>query len=100
MTSSKSNLKGIAEDYAALVEKIKELSEHKEVLRKELAKALANEGPTQLGDYIFEVYLTPGRKTLDKDLLAAEFGDLEPFYKIGKPFATVKYKKAVEDREE
>ena len=84
-----------------LLEALAEVNKQRKILEaqeKELRKALgsyfeaAGNARIVRGGYLFEMKSNPGRKTLDKDALVAAGIQLEPYYKIGKPFHTLSIK--------
>lgn len=84
------NLKPLAIELGDVIEEIRSLTERKKELELQLRPALAAKGNMQFGSYTFNVTTSPGRKTLDKKLLEEAGIDLEPFYKIGAPYSTMK----------
>lgn len=86
------NIEPIAKLVGDLDKEIKKLQAEKKKYDAELREALADRGPQVFGDYMFEVTMSPGRKTLDKDALQEAGINLDPFYKTGAPFTTMKIK--------
>ncbi len=84
----------------ALLEALGEVTEQRkalEVKEKELRSALgtffsAREGTGMVTseNFAFNYSMSAGRKTLDKKAMEEDGIDLDPYYKVGKPFMTLK----------
>ena len=84
----------------ALLEALGEITEQRKALEakeKELRSALSTlfEGMNGAGalatrNFSINFSMNAGRRTLDKKSLEEDGIDLEPYYKVGKPFMTLK----------
>ena len=99
MSSSMDNLTSGSQD--DLLEELAKVNKQRKILEaqeKELRKALgsyfeaAGNARILRGNYLFEMKVSPGRKTLDKEALLAAGIQLAPYYKVGKPFHTLTIK--------
>lgn len=89
-----SNLESALELRGKLWRQKKELEEEIKLLDESIRPALTDQGPVEAAGFRFECVLSPGRKTLDKKRLQADFPnlDLEQYQKVGAPFTTLKIK--------
>ena len=92
---SLSNLDNIGQAIGQINEQIKALTEEKKRLEKDLRPQILNKGVIVIGEYTFECVTTQGRVTLDKARLAADFGDLSAYEKVGAPSTRLTIKKSV-----
>jgi hypothetical protein len=80
---------------AEVTEQRKLLEEQEKNLRAALGSFFESRGASRFthGNFIFEMRQNAGRKTLDKTALEAAGIDLEPYYKVGRPFMTLSIKR-------
>lgn len=86
------NLAPIVTALGNINEQIKLLTERKKELEAELRPVIVDKGTVVFKDYTVECFTSAGRKTLDKKALEAAQIDLEPYYKVGAPFTTLRIK--------
>lgn len=87
------NLKPLAIELGTVIEEIKNLTAKKKMLEEQLRPAISARGDFQFGDFQFKVTESPGRKTLDKNLMIADGIDPEKYMKTGAPFTTMTCKR-------
>lgn len=90
-----SNLEPILEALGEVTEQRKLLEQKEKELKAELATFLAEKGDSTFtaGSYVFTQKVMKGRRTLDTDALTEAGFDLEPYYKVGKPYTTLSIKR-------
>ncbi len=73
-------------------EQIKALTKKKEELRSALGPIFEQRegtGALVTDQFVFKYRMNAGRKSLDKKAVEEAGIDLDPFYKVGKPFMTL-----------
>lgn len=88
--SSLDNAKSYFEEYGRLKSLVKDAEARMKELDELVRPALTGRGATVIGKFMFKLTESPGRKTLDKEALLADGVDVEKYYKVGKPFTTLK----------
>lgn len=83
------NIKPAVIELCEITMKIKELEARKKDLEEVVKPVLADKGKLGFGDFTVNVKTMNGRKTLDKEAVAAALGvpDLSPYEKVGKPYS-------------
>lgn len=96
-SASLDNFYPMMDEYEALDAQIKELSERRDELGKELRSVLVDRGTVNRERYEICVEMQQGRLTFSqasKKLAESELGvDLTPYYNQGAPFTTLKIKR-------
>lgn len=93
-SSDLANIKPVVLEICELKMQIAELEKRKAALEAEARPVLADRGLLTFDRFQVEVKVSPGRKSLDKEAVAAALGlpDLSSFEKDGKPFTTMTIK--------
>ena len=83
----------LLEEYCGYVKQKKALEAKIKSMDGEVRPLLEDQGSVLVGrEYTVELKLSAGRKSLDKAAVEAAGINLEPFYKVGKPFSTLTVK--------
>jgi len=93
----------MTDNEAALLDALGEVNEQRKLLDKKekelrsaLGPVLSEAGSVVATDkYAFTVKTNPGRRTLDKEALLEAGIDLDPYYKVGKPFVSLSISRVV-----
>ena len=86
------NIKPLLVEYGQLRMERDTLNARMKELEGAIRPVLVDHGEVVADGFAFTCTMTAGRKTLDKKALEAAGIDLEPFYKQGAPFTTLKVK--------
>ena len=89
------NIKPLVEAMGELDDQIKRMTKKRDELKVEVAKAIADKGTIQFGEYQVTSVTMPGNKTLDKKALEQSGINLDHFMKVGKPYVRTTIKKVV-----
>lgn len=84
------------DEYADLREQKKDIEARLKELDPIIRPALDGVGNVVHGGWMYSLTVSEGRKTLDKSALLEAGIDLDPYYKVGAPFTTLKIAKVKE----
>ena len=96
MTNSLDNIKSYMGEYADLRKQKKALEARMKELDPLIRPALADKQSVTYAGNVFKLTTVAGRKTLDKKAVEEAGIDLEPYYKTGAPYTTLKIEEVEE----
>ncbi len=89
---SLANAGPLLQEYGELKSQGKAITERLKELDAEVRPLLEDQGAVVEGNFMFELKVNNGRKTIDKALLIADGIDPEDYSKVGKPFTSLTVK--------